>query len=80
MVHPQAVTLDPERRLLGHQPQSSAALRRVQRQHGLTTALTAGEAQWGWTFIPDYEDTYIAKDPENNHQVAGGASAWTCST
>ncbi|GAA1958426.1 ABC transporter substrate-binding protein [Agromyces allii] len=39
---------------------------------GLTTALTTGEAQWGWTFIPDYESTYIAKDPEHFNQVAGG--------
>ena len=37
---------------------------------GLTTALTTGEAQWGWTFIPDYETTFIAKDPDHYHQVA----------
>ena len=40
--------------------------------NGLTTALTTGQAQWGWTFIPDYENTFIAKDPDHYHQVAGG--------
>ncbi|UOE43282.1 ABC transporter substrate-binding protein [Agromyces larvae] len=40
--------------------------------NGLTTALTTGDAQWGWTFIPDYENTFIAKNPEHFHQVAGG--------
>ena len=44
----------------------------------LTTALTNGEAQWGWTFIPDYETTFIAKDPEHYHQFAAAASASTC--
>ncbi len=38
----------------------------------LTTALTTGEAQWGWTFIPDYENVFINQDPEHNAQVAGG--------
>ncbi|GII98423.1 peptide/nickel transport system substrate-binding protein [Sediminihabitans luteus] len=32
----------------------------------LTPALATGQAQWGWTFIADYENTFIAKDPENN--------------
>lgn len=40
--------------------------------NGLTTALTTGQAQWGWTFIPNYEKTFIAKDPEHYAQVAGG--------
>lgn len=34
--------------------------------NGLTTALATGKAQWGWTFIADYEEVYIAKDPENH--------------
>lgn len=38
--------------------------------NALTTALTTGEAQWGWTFIADYENVYIAKDPDNYHQFA----------
>jgi peptide/nickel transport system substrate-binding protein len=38
--------------------------------NALTTALTTGEAQWGWTFIADYENVYIAADPEHNHQYA----------
>jgi peptide/nickel transport system substrate-binding protein len=29
----------------------------------LTTALQTGEAQWGWTFIADYKDVYLARDP-----------------
>ncbi|MDQ1555340.1 MAG: peptide/nickel transport system substrate-binding protein, partial [Actinomycetota bacterium] len=33
----------------------------------LTTALATGAAQWGWTFIADYENVYIKKDPTNNH-------------
>lgn len=38
--------------------------------NALTTALTTGEAQWGWTFIADYENVYIAADPEHYHQYA----------
>lgn len=41
----------------------------------LITALTTGEAQWGWTFIADYENVYIAQDPEHYNQVAGGGFA-----
>jgi len=70
---PQSVTLVPNDDYWGTKPQV-AQLRydAFNDNNGLTTALTTGEAQWGWTFIPDYEQTYIAKDPENNHQVAGG--------
>ena len=70
---PQSVTLVPNENYWGTKPQV-AQLRydAFNDNNGLTTALTTGEAQWGWTFIPDYEQTYIAKDPENNHQVAGG--------
>jgi peptide/nickel transport system substrate-binding protein len=32
----------------------------------LTTALTTGEAQWGWTFIADYQNVYEKKDPTHN--------------
>nr|WP_200933386.1 ABC transporter substrate-binding protein [Leifsonia sp. Leaf325] len=32
----------------------------------LTTALTSGQVQWTWTFIPDYENVFIAKDPANH--------------
>ncbi|WP_418275036.1 ABC transporter substrate-binding protein [Isoptericola jiangsuensis] len=38
--------------------------------NALTTALTTGEAQWGWTFIADYENVYIAADPDHHHQYA----------
>lgn len=30
--------------------------------NALTTALVNGDAQWGWTFIADYENVYISKD------------------
>ncbi|WP_275003770.1 ABC transporter substrate-binding protein [Promicromonospora iranensis] len=40
--------------------------------NALTTALTTGEAQWGWTFIADFENVYIAQDPEHYHQYAAG--------
>lgn len=43
--------------------------------NALITALTTGEAQWGWTFIADYENVYIAQDPEHYNQVAGGGFA-----
>lgn len=32
----------------------------------LTTALIKGDAQWGWTFIADYENVYVAPDPDHN--------------
>jgi peptide/nickel transport system substrate-binding protein len=34
--------------------------------NALTTALANGDAQWGWTFIADYENVYIAQDPEHH--------------
>ncbi|MRG59075.1 ABC transporter substrate-binding protein [Agromyces sp. CFH 90414] len=70
---PQAVTLVPNENYWGEKPKV-AQLRydAFNDNAGLTTALTTGEAQWGWTFIPDYEETFIAKNPEHYHQVAGG--------
>ncbi|WP_022891276.1 ABC transporter substrate-binding protein [Agromyces subbeticus] len=70
---PQAVTLEPNDGYWGEKPKV-AELRydAFNDNAGLTTALTTGEAQWGWTFIPDFEETFVAKDPEHNHQVAGG--------
>lgn len=38
--------------------------------NALTTALTTGEVQWGWTFIADYQNVYLAQDPEHYHQYA----------
>ena len=35
--------------------------------NALTTALVNGDAQWGWTFIADYENVYIAKDKAHNN-------------
>ncbi len=32
----------------------------------LTTALINGDVQWGWTFIADFQNVYVAKDA-NNH-------------
>ena len=31
-----------------------------------TTALATGECQWGWTFIADYQNVYVAKDSAHN--------------
>ncbi|MBN9374651.1 MAG: DUF560 domain-containing protein, partial [Cellulomonas sp.] len=31
-----------------------------------TTALATGECQWGWTFIADYQNVYVAKDAAHN--------------
>lgn len=68
---PQAATLDPNPNYWGgksevHQLRYSSYTDNT----ALTTALTTGEAQWGWTFIADYENVYIAKDPTNYHQWA----------
>jgi peptide/nickel transport system substrate-binding protein len=30
------------------------------------TALQTGASQWSWVFIPDYKNTYVAKDPAHN--------------
>jgi peptide/nickel transport system substrate-binding protein len=70
---PQAVTLEPNTDYWGETPKvGTLRYDTFNDNAGLTTALTTGEAQWGWTFIPDYENTFIAKDPEHFHQVAGG--------
>ena len=68
---PQAATLDPNPSYWGgksqvHQLRYSS----YTDNNALTTALTTGEVQWGWTFIADYENVYIAKDPDHYHQYA----------
>jgi peptide/nickel transport system substrate-binding protein len=70
---PQSVTLEPNTDYWGTKPLvGSLRYDTFNDNAGLTTALTTGEAQWGWTFIPDFENTFIAKDPDHFHQVAGG--------
>lgn len=70
---PQSVTMKPNPDYWGGEPKvGTLRYDTFNDNNGLTTALTTGEAQWGWTFIPDYENTFIAKDPEHFHQVAGG--------
>ena len=70
---PQAVTLEPNTGYWGETPKvGTLRYDTFNDNAGLTTALTTGEAQWGWTFIPDFENTFIAQDPEHFHQVAGG--------
>ena len=70
---PQSATLKPNPDYWGGQPKvGTLRYDTFNDNNGLTTALTTGEAQWGWTFIPDYENTFIAKNPEHYHQVAGG--------
>ncbi|MDM7830376.1 ABC transporter substrate-binding protein [Cellulomonas edaphi] len=70
---PQSVSLEPNADYWGTKP-LVGGLRydTFNDNNGLTTALTTGEAQWGWVFIPDFENTFIAKDPDHYHQVAGG--------
>lgn len=36
----------------------------------LTAAYVRGEVQWGWAYIPSYEDVYVAADPDHLHQFA----------
>lgn len=70
---PQAVTLVPNDSYWGDKPLVGELRYDAFKDNaGLTTALTSGDAQWGWTFIPDFENTFIAQDPEHFHQVAGG--------
>ena len=70
---PQAATLVPNPTYWGGEP----AVPKIQYSsyndnNALITALTTGECQWGWTFIADYENVFIAQDPEHYDQVAGG--------
>lgn len=68
---PQAATLDPNPDYWGGKSQvKQLRYSSYTDNNALTTALTTGEVQWGWTFIADYETVYIAKDPDNYHQWA----------
>lgn len=70
---PQSVTLVPNDSYWGDKPLVGELRYDAFKDNpGLTTALTSGEAQWGWVFIPDFENTFIAQDPDHFHQVAGG--------
>ncbi len=69
----QAATLVPNPDYWGGEPKvAKLQYSSYNDNNALITALSTGEAQWGWTFIADYEDVYIAQDPEHYHQVAGG--------
>jgi peptide/nickel transport system substrate-binding protein len=68
---PQAATLDPNPDYWGGKSQvKQLRYSSYTDNTALTTALTTGEVQWGWTFIADYENVYIAKDPDHYHQWA----------
>ncbi|MBT0993265.1 ABC transporter substrate-binding protein [Cellulomonas sp. DKR-3] len=70
---PQSVTLVPNDSYWGEKPLVGELRYDAFKDNpGLTTALTSGEAQWGWVFIPDFENTFIAQDPDHFNQVAGG--------
>jgi peptide/nickel transport system substrate-binding protein len=70
---PQAATLVPNPDYWGGEPQvAKIQYSSYNDNNALITALTTGECQWGWTFIADYENVYIAQDPEHYNQVAGG--------
>lgn len=73
---PQAASLVPNPDYWGGQPQvARLQYSSYNDNNALITALTTGESQWGWTFIADYENVYIAQNPEHFHQVAGGGFA-----
>jgi peptide/nickel transport system substrate-binding protein len=65
---PQAAVLTPNPTYWGGEP-AVPELRYTSYNdnNALTTALVNGDAQWGWTFIADYESVYISKDPEHNN-------------
>jgi peptide/nickel transport system substrate-binding protein len=65
---PQAATLVPNEDYWGGDP-AVPELRysSYNDNNALTTALANGDVQWGWTFIADYEDVYIARDPEHHN-------------
>ncbi|WP_232662099.1 ABC transporter substrate-binding protein [Pseudonocardia sp. TRM90224] len=68
---PQAVILTPRQGYWGGQPQvPELRYTSYNDNNALTNALVSGQAQWGWTFIADFERVYIAPDPANNHFVA----------
>ncbi|WP_062213439.1 ABC transporter substrate-binding protein [Demequina oxidasica] len=65
---PEAVKLVPNADYWGGTPAAPELLYTSYTDNAaMTTALVAGELQWGWTNISDYENVYIAKDPEHNH-------------
>jgi len=70
---PQAATLVPNEDYWGGEP-AVPELRysSYNDNNALTTALANGEVQWGWTFIADYENVYIAQDPEDHKFWAPG--------
>ncbi|WP_243737503.1 ABC transporter substrate-binding protein [Blastococcus xanthinilyticus] len=73
---PQAATLDPNPDYWGGESEvEQLRYSSYNDNNALTTALATGEAQWGWTFIADYEDVYIAQDPEHHNQYAASALA-----
>ena len=65
---PQAATLVPNASYWGGKP-AVPELRYTayNDNNALTTALVNGDAQWGWTFIADYENVYISKDKDHNN-------------
>ncbi|WP_426594126.1 ABC transporter substrate-binding protein [Cellulomonas sp. McL0617] len=68
---PQAATLDPNPTYWGGKSQvHELRYSSYTDNNALTTALTTGEVQWGWTFIADFDKVYIAKDPDHFHQYA----------
>lgn len=68
---PQAATLVANENYWGGKPQvPTIRYSSYNDNNALTTALTTGEAQWGWTFIADYKNVYLAKDPNNNQYAA----------
>lgn len=64
----QAVTLDTNPTYWGGTPAApQLQYSSYTDNSALLNALLAGDVQWTWTFIPDWENVWIAKDPEHNN-------------
>jgi len=63
----QTITLDKNPSYWGEKP-AVPELRYTayKGNDALITALQTGEAQWGWTFIPNIDEVYKSKDPAHN--------------
>ena len=64
----QAVTLDTNPTYWGGTPAApQLQYSSYTDNSALINGLLAGDVQWTWTFIPDWENVWIAQDPEHNN-------------
>ncbi|MES1171531.1 MAG: ABC transporter substrate-binding protein, partial [Actinomycetota bacterium] len=72
----QAITLDTNTTYWGGTPAAPQLQYSSYTDNtALINGLLAGDVQWTWTFIPDWENVYIAQDPEHNHFFTPAAIA-----